>query len=93
MVDFNPGIMGNAALANNNNFAMFQSMQSMQERFLKSMQFYMNPQMNFFNMIENPFANPYIYQEYLKTYMENMKKTFENNSNNNNFKKWGFLSI
>lgn len=91
MVDFNPGMMGNAAMGNNNNFAMFQSMQSMQDRFLKSMQFYMNPQMNFFNMIDNPFANPYIYQEYLKTYMENMKKAYDNNNNNNNLKKWSFL--
>jgi len=68
----------NNGITNNNNFGLFQSMQ---DRFLKSMQYYMNPQMNFFNMMENnPFANPYLYQECMKTYMENMKKNYDNNT-------------
>lgn len=60
----------------NNNVGMYQVMQ---DRYIKSLQNFMpspNP-MNYFGMLESSFANPFIYQEYMKLYMENMKKMYD----------------
>ena len=53
-------------------------MQAFQENYLKSMQNFMTPQMNMYNMIENQYANQFFYQDYMKQYMENIKKIYEN---------------
>jgi len=66
---------GNNGSFGGNNLAM---MQAFQESYLKSMQNFMTPQINIFNMIENQYANQFIYQDYMKQYMENIKKLYEN---------------
>ena len=73
----NMNMMANSLMNGLNNPQNNIMLQAFQESYMKS--FMPPPQMSYYGMMDNPFANQLIYQEYLKAYMESMKKVYENN--------------